>query len=538
MNVAIYARKSQEQGGIADEAKSIARQIEHARAYAVRKGWTVRDAHIYEDDGVSGALFDEARRPGLARLLNAARATPRPFEGLVMSEESRLGREQFQAGWVLHQLAAAGLAVHYYLDDRAVRLDDATGKFMEQVRAYGAEMERERARQRTKDALARKARHGYVTGGVVFGFRNQVVLDAQGRRSHVERAIDHAEAAVVRRIFELCAAGYGLRSIAIMLNDEGALAPTPRREGRPRGWAPSSVRSVLYRDLYRGVLHWNRSTKRGVSRPESEWIETPVPNLRIVSDALWQSAHERLRGVREGYQRATGGVMHGRPLNGVESKYLLTGFAVCGCCNGSLHVRSRRSSEGRLHVYACTIHYYRHLCDNRALLPLRATEDAVLGSIAADILHPEFVRRALRYAQAQLATPAAVDRKAVTTELHAVEAQLINLTTAIRIGGDLPTLVEELRAVERQRARLQALLKEPVALPEWRRIEVELRRRLDGWRGLLRRHVFEARGVLRELMTGKIRFTPEADGQGALPGGVQHVAHDQRVNRVRGPKGT
>jgi hypothetical protein len=45
------------------------------------------------------------------------------------------------------------------------------------------------------------------------------------------------------------------------------------------------------------------------------------------------------------------------------------------------------------------------------------------------------------------------------------------------------------------------------------RIEAELRRRLDDWRGLLRRHVFEARGVLCELMTGKIRFTPEADGR-------------------------
>jgi Glucose-6-phosphate dehydrogenase, NAD binding domain len=50
------------------------------------------------------------------------------------------------------------------------------------------------------------------------------------------------------------------------------------------------------------------------------------PALRIVPDAPWHRAHERLRGVREGYQRATGGVMHGRALNGVESRYLLTGF--------------------------------------------------------------------------------------------------------------------------------------------------------------------------------------------------------------------
>jgi DNA invertase Pin-like site-specific DNA recombinase len=53
MIAAIYARKSTEQNGVADEARSVARQIEHARAYAVRKGWTVDETHVYVDDGVS-----------------------------------------------------------------------------------------------------------------------------------------------------------------------------------------------------------------------------------------------------------------------------------------------------------------------------------------------------------------------------------------------------------------------------------------------------------------------------------------------------
>jgi hypothetical protein len=35
---AIYARKSTEQIGLADESKSVTRQVEHARIYAQRKG--------------------------------------------------------------------------------------------------------------------------------------------------------------------------------------------------------------------------------------------------------------------------------------------------------------------------------------------------------------------------------------------------------------------------------------------------------------------------------------------------------------------
>ena len=41
MIAAVYARKSTEQNGVGDEEKSVTRQIEHARAYAARKGWTV-----------------------------------------------------------------------------------------------------------------------------------------------------------------------------------------------------------------------------------------------------------------------------------------------------------------------------------------------------------------------------------------------------------------------------------------------------------------------------------------------------------------
>ena len=59
MLAAIYARKSTDQSGVSDEQLSVARQIDHGRAYAARKGWTVPDAHVYVDDGISGAEFRE-----------------------------------------------------------------------------------------------------------------------------------------------------------------------------------------------------------------------------------------------------------------------------------------------------------------------------------------------------------------------------------------------------------------------------------------------------------------------------------------------
>ena len=85
MIAAVYVRKSTEQSGIADEQKSVTRQIEHARQYAIRKGWTVDDSYVFMDDGISGAEF--ANRPGVLRLMNALK--PRPaFQ--VLGDERRV----------------------------------------------------------------------------------------------------------------------------------------------------------------------------------------------------------------------------------------------------------------------------------------------------------------------------------------------------------------------------------------------------------------------------------------------------------------
>src|SRR5437867_5091697 len=197
MIAAIYARKSTEQTGIVDEQKSVARQIDHARAYASRKGWIVADEHVYVDDGISGAEF--ANRPGFLRLMSALK--PRPaFQVLVMSEESRLGREAIETAYALKQLVTAGVRVFFYLEDRERTLDSPTDKIMLSLTTFADELERERARQRTYDAMLRKARAGHVTGGRVFGYDN-LRMDTGG----VRRVINDTEAAVVRRIFEMAA---------------------------------------------------------------------------------------------------------------------------------------------------------------------------------------------------------------------------------------------------------------------------------------------------------------------------------------------
>src|SRR5712692_2272323 len=188
---AILARKSTEQVGVTDEQRSVTRQVEHARAYAVAHGWVVRDAYIFVDDGISGAEF--RKRPGLTRLLNALRPHP-PFQVLIMSEESRLGREQIETAYALKQIIDAGVRVFFYLEDRERTLDNAMDKVMLSLTNFAAEVEREKASQRTYDAMLKKARSLQVTGGKVYGYDNIEVLGPEGTRTSVRRQINPEQA--------------------------------------------------------------------------------------------------------------------------------------------------------------------------------------------------------------------------------------------------------------------------------------------------------------------------------------------------------
>jgi DNA invertase Pin-like site-specific DNA recombinase len=120
---------------------------------------------------------------------------PNPsFQALIMSEESRLGREAIETAYALKQLVTVGVRVFFYLEDRKTDARDSpTDKVMLSLTAFADELERENARQRTYDAMLRNARAGHVTGGALFGYHNVEILGPDGKRSHVERRVTGTE---------------------------------------------------------------------------------------------------------------------------------------------------------------------------------------------------------------------------------------------------------------------------------------------------------------------------------------------------------
>jgi site-specific DNA recombinase len=540
MTAAIYARKSTDQSGVSDDQRSVARQVEHARAYAARKGWAVADEYVYVDDGISGAEF--LNRPGFVRLMNALK--PRaPFQVLVMSEESRLGREAIETAYALKQLVQAGVRVFFYLEDRERTLDSPTDKIMLSLTAFADELEREKARQRTYDAMQRKARAGHVTGGRLFGYDNVDVVGADGQRSHVERRINETEAEVIRQIFALCAEGYGVKAIAKRLNAAGAPSPRAQR-GRSQSWAPSSVRDVLFRTAYNGVITWNQTRKRDrwgrqqqANRPTEDWIRVPAPVLRIVSDEAWQAAHARLDAGRAIYLRGTEGRRFGRPAIGNPSPYLLTNLASCALCGDALRVRTRSHGSSRARFYGCAGYHDRGVCGNNQDIPMADADGVVIEALLDDLITPDIIADAVDGALALVAGDDGVEhrrRGLLEQEVGKVERERTRLSEAIAAGGELSGLLEALRARE---GRLTALRTELAAISQPRgcqafdaqRVRKELLALGQQWRQVLIEGPEHARPIIAKLLTGRVTFRPlerrrwQLRGKGTLAGLFERV---------------
>ena len=485
MKAAIYARKSTDDNDKNEDNKSVKRQVERANAFAAKHGWTVDEDHVYIDDGISGAEFKN--RPALLRLLNSLKQ----FDVIIMSELSRLGREQSQTSSVLASISSKGVRIHFYLTGEELKFESAVDKFMVSAVSFAAELEREKASQRSRDALERKAQKGYNAGGRVYGYDNVPIMSASAKgeqtRSHTEYRINDKEANVIRSIYRAFAEGHSAKTIAKALNGDqrcaerlkryfnGERPPSPRTG--TGSWAPSSVNSILHNVRYTGVIPYGKHRKKldlaeGTKKrvKQAEYLKIDAPNLRIVDATLSRAVEERQTQAKKTYLRDTGGRLWGRPGMGAESKYLLTGLARCGCCEGNIaNLGGKVGSPGKrekIFYYGCSYHQNRGaaVCANDHRERMTVMDDAVIAAIEQQVLSPEIIAYAVEGAAAQVADRlrANPDRpRDIEAELKKLQREVANLTRAIAGGRAPKAVVGEIAAREVQ---IEALEQERVNL--------------------------------------------------------------------------
>src|SRR5260370_11119542 len=165
-----YARKSTDEGDKAADAKSCARQIARAKEFAAKRGWRFDERYVFSDDGVSGAEF--RNRPSLNALLTAVKETHR-LNVLIVSEQSRLGRDTIRTLALIQALNDSGVKIWSYLEDKELSLDDDIGEIGAFMKTWAGAPEARKASQRGRDQSRQLAEQGRSTGGELFCYRTQ-----------------------------------------------------------------------------------------------------------------------------------------------------------------------------------------------------------------------------------------------------------------------------------------------------------------------------------------------------------------------------
>lgn len=547
MKAAIYCRKSNDEPDKTEENKSVVRQRERSIAYAKEKGFDVDRAHIYEDDGISGKEF--TNRPGLQRLL--ADAKRGEFSALVMSEPSRLARDAIYGPPVFADILGSGVRILYYLtksEQKLETLGDLAALWAENV---SSESEQKKASERSRDALERKAANGYNTGGVVYGYDNLPIVGRTPSgslvKSHTDYKINPEQADVVQRIFRMYADGYGVTAIAWTMNGDPAYADESRRyfDGQrptsPRkgtgSWAPSSIRAILYRERYRGIVpfgEFRKMYKKGTAKrvKQAEHMRTARPDLEIIDAPLWEQVQARLSTVRQIYMRDNRGHLQSNPDTSRHSGYLLSGLGRCTVCGGPIWVLSGNGGPvGKRHrvpYYICGRHHSRGttVCTNDHRVQVPRLDEPVLAAIEASVLSPDAVVYAIEQIMRKVAERRAAQPEKprdIAADLKKIERKIDNLVAMAAEGheGQTPRAVlAQIKTLEQQADALRAELRQYEAPVEVETFdEAKVRRaakaQIAQFQDVLRSNVPKARQGLRKLLhEGRLNVAPIMRGEG------------------------
>ncbi len=146
MRIAIYGRVSTSHQV---EHQTLEQQLDrltaHVRAHAA-EGWTLDPAHVFRDDGYSGAAL---ARPGLDRLRDAVKA--REVDHVLMTAPDRLARNYVHQMLLLEELEGGGCQVEFR--DRPMGRDPHD-QLLLQIRGAVAEYERSVIAERMRRAAA------------------------------------------------------------------------------------------------------------------------------------------------------------------------------------------------------------------------------------------------------------------------------------------------------------------------------------------------------------------------------------------------
>lgn len=276
MKIAAYARVSTEKES---QVESFEKQIEFFNEFTKKNNYELYK--LYADEGISGKQIKHRKQ--FQQMMQDAKA--KKFDKVVVKDVSRFARNTVDLLQSIRELKSYGIEVDFLNNGEIM---EGGSEFILTILGAMAQQESANMSKRVKFGKDITAKKGRVPN-IVFGYDK--IPDER-----YTLKINEEEAKIVKEIFESYVyKGIGTTKIAWDLNDRGI-----RTKKTKSKWVQTSIVRMLKNPIYTGRVTNKKSevtdfiTGTRKDLPEEEWIVVEKPEMRIISDELFNRAQDIL----------------------------------------------------------------------------------------------------------------------------------------------------------------------------------------------------------------------------------------------------
>ena len=341
---ALYCRLSQDDG-LEGDSNSIQNQKNILQKFA-------EDHHFpnpcfYVDDGFSGGNF---QRPAFQQMISDMENGE---IGIIVTKDlSRLGRNQLHTGLYIEERFPMFGVRYIAINDNVDTDSSESNDLMPFKNLFNEWFIRDTSRK-IRAVLKAKAERGERLGTrAPYGY----IKDPETKKL----AVDDEAAAIVRRIFAMCASGNGPSQIARILKKEQVLTPTMYAYTRygmnhtcldtahPYNWSDSAIANLLENEIYLGnTVNMKYSTKsykdkRRVEHSREECLVFKDTHPALITQEVWDIVQR----VRKNRRRPTK----------MEEQNKYSGLVFCADCGSNMVLHRARTMSASYNHFTCRIY--------------------------------------------------------------------------------------------------------------------------------------------------------------------------------------
>lgn len=338
---ALYCRLSQDDG-IDGDSNSIQNQKAILQKFA-------EDHHFpspcfYVDDGFSGGNF---QRPAFQQMISDMENGE---IGIIVTKDlSRLGRNQLHTGLYIEERFPMFGVRYIAINDNVDTDSNESNDLMPFKNLFNEWFIRDTSRK-IRAVLKAKAERGERLGTrAPYGY----IKDPETKKL----AVDDEAAAIVRRIFAMCASGNGPSQIARILKKEQVLTPTMYAytgygmnhtcldTAHPYNWSDSAIANLLENEIYLGnTVNMKYSTKsykdkRRVEHSREECLVFKDTHPALITQEVWDIVQR----VRKNRRRPTK----------MEEQNKYSGLVFCADCGSNMVLHRARTMSASYNHFTC-----------------------------------------------------------------------------------------------------------------------------------------------------------------------------------------